>query len=70
MTGIAELRWVFQDGWPGARGPDGVSMLRPPADHENASGESIEGLEKLVMMVAPGGLEVIQTGASQKTRDG
>jgi hypothetical protein len=44
-------RWVFHAGWLGLGGPDGLLMVR--AD-EKASGESGEGLEKVVTMIAPG----------------
>ena len=67
MTGFAVPRWVFQTGWAGLGAPVGVEMVRTD---EKASGESSEDLLKLVMMVAPGGLVEVQTGASRKTRDG
>ncbi|BBX85000.1 hypothetical protein MAUB_28730 [Mycolicibacterium aubagnense] len=40
LTGIAELRWVFQDGWPSRRGPDGVVMAR--TDEKESAEESGE----------------------------
>ena len=50
-TGIDDLRWVFQAGWPGLGAPDGLLMLRTDV---KASGESDAGLEKVVTVVAPG----------------
>jgi hypothetical protein len=44
-------RWVFHAGWPGFGGPDGWLMVRADA---NASGESGEGFENVVTVVAPG----------------
>ncbi|GAA2396784.1 hypothetical protein GCM10009856_00680 [Mycolicibacterium llatzerense] len=40
LTGIDELRWVFQDGWPSRRGPDGVLMAR--TDEKESADESGE----------------------------
>jgi hypothetical protein len=39
------VRWVFQAGWPGFAGPDGLLMV---CADEKASGESGAGLEKVV----------------------
>src|SRR3984893_1921345 len=50
-TGIDDLRWVFQAGWPGLGAPDGLLMLRTDV---KASGESGAGLEKVVTVIAPG----------------
>jgi hypothetical protein len=53
LTGIDDLRWVFQAGWPGLGAPDGLLM---PRTDVKASGESGAGFEKVVTMVAPGDL--------------
>src|SRR5690625_1598871 len=37
-TGIAEVRWVFQPGWPGPGGPDGVRIARTPGPPVKAWG--------------------------------
>src|SRR5919112_4048967 len=44
LTGIDVVRWVFQAGWPGLGGPDGLLMVRTDV---NASGESGAGREKV-----------------------
>jgi hypothetical protein len=53
LTGIDVPRWVFQAGWPGCGSPAGVEMVRADV---NASGESGEGFEKVVTVIAPGRL--------------
>src|SRR6201996_6596958 len=50
-TGIDDPRWVFHAGWPGLGGPAGWLMVRMDV---KASGDSADGLEKLVTVVAPG----------------
>jgi hypothetical protein len=42
------VRCVFQAGWPGFAGPDGLLMVRTEL---NASGESGVGFEKVVTML-------------------
>src|SRR6187200_1953944 len=51
LTGMDVVRWVFQAGWPGLAGPDGLLMLRTVL---NASGESGVDFEKVVIGIAPG----------------
>jgi hypothetical protein len=46
------VRWVFQAGWPGWGGPEGLLMLRTDV---KASGESGADFEKVVTVIAPGG---------------
>jgi hypothetical protein len=41
------VRWVFQAGWPGLAGPDGLLMV---CADEKASDESGAGLENVVTM--------------------
>jgi hypothetical protein len=51
LTGIDDPRWVFQPGWSAFGGPAGWVMVRLEL---NASGDSADGLEKLVTVIAPG----------------
>jgi hypothetical protein len=53
LTGIDVVRCVFHAGWPGFGAPDGLLMVRTDV---KASGESGEGLEKVVTVIAPGRL--------------
>src|SRR5436190_24339960 len=56
-TGIDVPRWVFQAGWPGLAGPDGLLMLLAAGDQAKVSAESGVSFEKVVTVIAPGVLD-------------
>jgi hypothetical protein len=51
LTGIDDPRWVFHAGCPAFGGPAGLLIVRLEV---NASGDSSDGLLKLVTVIAPG----------------
>jgi hypothetical protein len=68
--GIDDPRWVFHAGWPVLGWPAGLVIVRADL---NMSGESSDGREKLVTMIAPGNEKGRLNGGDRRvanTRDG